>query len=374
MGFRAGQFDRSKTGMLRSFCPAHAVASLPEISIEQLKSEGKTLILLDVDHTLVKWKQEEFSPEVLAWIDQAKEMDFQLCILSNTRHPDRLGRLSEKLGIETFRGRFKPSTHMYEMALEKFGKKPEEAVMIGDQIMTDVLGANRSGIDAIWVQKMEGPEFLGTKFNRMVELFVTSLLYRSLVTPSDAIDATSSNQNIPFLERTIVKQLLKFCFVGGISFVIDVGIRYILMNVVRWNGELLSDQVGRWILSQDSIQHLLDTFPTLKSKITGPDKAAMPVAVFFSASVAMYNSFRLNRSFTFRVKGDEGKGWQLARVYLVGYVGMALNIIISTIFYSIIPGHRKISTVVSALLAAVIVAAWNFVGQRYFAFKVHKSE
>jgi len=168
MRFRAGTFDRSKTGILRPFCPAHAVGSLPEISLDDLKAEGLSLILLDVDHTLVKWKQEDFSPEVLAWIAKAKEMKFDLCILSNTRHPERLARLSAILEVDTFRGRFKPSTHMYEMALERYKKKPEDAVMIGDQIMTDVLGANRAGIDAIWVQKMEGPEFAGTKINRLV--------------------------------------------------------------------------------------------------------------------------------------------------------------------------------------------------------------
>jgi HAD superfamily phosphatase (TIGR01668 family) len=362
MRFRAGTFDRSKTGILRPFCPAHAVATLPEISLDDLKAEAKSLILLDVDHTLVKWKQEEFSPEVLAWIAKAKEMGFQLCILSNTRHPERLARLAAALGIDTFRGRFKPSTHMYEMALEKFGKKPEEAVMIGDQIMTDVLGANRSGIDAIWVQKMKGPEFAGTKFNRVVELLVTSLLYRSLVTPSDAIDPSP---NLPFLERTIVKQFLKFCMVGGISFIIDFTIRFILMNVIHLNGELLSDQVGR---------NLTEKYPSIFAFATAPDRAFMPFAVFVAASVAMFNSFMLNRSFTFKVKSEAGKGKQLAKVYIVGYVGMALNILISTGLYNVIPGHRRVSLALSAVIAAVVVAMWNFVGQRYFAFRAHEAE
>lgn len=362
MRFREGTFDRSKTGILRPFCPAHAVATLPEISLDDLKAENLSLILLDVDHTLVKWKQEEFSPEVLAWVAKAKEMGFQLCILSNTRHPERLARLAAVLDIETFRGRFKPSTHMYEMALEKYGKKPEEAVMIGDQIMTDILGANRSGIDAIWVQKMEGPEFVGTKFNRVVELLVTSLLYRSLVTPSDAIDTTP---NLPFLERTIVKQFLKFCFVGGISFAIDFLIRSILMKVVPLNGGLLSDQAG---------QTLIERFPQFFAYATAPDRAFMPFAVFVSASVAMFNSFFWNRKFTFRVKGEHGKGKQLAKVYMVGYVGMALNIVISTGLYNVIPGHKTISFGLSAIIAAGVVAMWNFVGQRYFAFRAHEAE
>lgn len=363
MRFRAGTFDRSKTGILRPFCPAHAVGSLPEINLDDLRAENLSLILLDVDHTIVKWKQEEFSPEVLAWIAKAKEMGFQLCILSNTRHPERLARLSAVLGIETFRGRFKPSTHMFEMALEKFGKKPEEAVMIGDQIMTDVLGANRAGIDAIWVQKMEGPEFAGTMINRLVERFLTSLLYRSLVTPIDAtLDPTP---NMPFFERAIVKQFLKFCIVGGISFVIDFSIRVLLMSVIHINGSLLSDSVGR---------SLLERYPTVFAFATGPDKAFYPFAVFVAASVAMFNSFLLNRSFTFKVKSDKGKGKQLAKVYVVGYVGMALNILISTGLYNVIPGHRRVSLALSAVIAAVVVAMWNFVGQRYFAFRAHEAE
>ena len=362
MRFREGKFDRSKTGLLRPFCPAHAVATLPEISLDDLKAENLSLILLDVDHTIVKWKQEEFSPEVLAWIAKAKEMEFELCILSNTRHPDRLARLAAVLDIETFRGKFKPSTHMYEMALAKFGKKPEEAVMIGDQIMTDVLGANRSGIDAIWVQKMEGPEFIGTKFNRVVELLVTSLLYRSLVTPVNAID---SSPNLPFLERTIVKQFLKFCFVGGISFAIDLGLRLLFMKYAKFDGVLVSDRLGLSVKS---------SMPGLFAWAKNPSAAFYPFAVFVAASIAMINSYFLNRSFTFRVKGDEGKGGQAARLYIVGYIGLLLNLAISTPLNNVIPGHQKFSIAISTGTAAFFVAAWNFFGQRHFAFRVHRSE
>ena len=362
MRFRAGKFDRSRTGILRPFCPAHAVGSLPEIDLNDLVAEKKSLILLDVDHTIVKWKQEEFSPEVLAWISKAKEMGFQLCILSNTRHPERLARLAAVLDIETFRGKFKPSTHMYQMALEKYNKRPEDAVMIGDQIMTDVLGANRAGIDAIWVQKMEGPEFAGTKFNRVVERLVTSLLYRSLVIPIDAVDPLP---NLPFFERAVVKQFLKFCIVGGLSFVIDFGIRYVVMSKIHHGEGLYSQWAGR---------RLLDQYPSYIFWATTPDKAFFPFAAILASSIAMINSFFLNRSFTFKVKSDEGKGKQMAKVYVVGYVGMALNILISTGLYNIIPGHHRFSIALSSAGAAVVVAMWNFVGQRYFAFKAHEAE
>jgi putative flippase GtrA len=141
------------------------------------------------------------------------------------------------------------------------------------------------------------------------------------------------------------------------------------MNVVKWNGHLLSDEAGRM---------LIERFPAVFQFATGPDKAFNPIAVFLGASVAMFNSFLLNRSFTFRVKsdGEEGskKGKQLARVYMVGYIGMGLTVVISSGLYNVIPGHKKISQFVSAVVAAAVVATWNFVGQRYFAFQVHKTE
>lgn len=361
MGFRKGQFERSRTGILRPFCPAHAVGAITEIDLGQLKAEGKELILLDVDHTIVKWKQETFEAPVLEWLDRAKALGFKLCILSNTRRPERLKRLSELLGIETLRGRFKPSPEMYHMAMNKFQVKPEQTVMIGDQIMTDVWGANRSGIDAIWVQKMEGTEFLGTKFNRIVEKVLTSILYRSLVTPVDAVEPAGG----AFADKPIVRQFVKFCIVGGMSFIIDYTIRHLMLFVIKSDGVLISETYGKAI--RESV-HLSFWQPG------DNNKAFFPVAAVTASFIATFNSFLLNRAFTFRVKEKKDVGKQAVKVYLVSYVGLAINAIISTFFVNIIPGHVKRSAFLATVIGAAAAATWNFAGQRYFAFKVHKRD
>lgn len=55
----------------------------------------------------------------------------------------------------------KPSPRMFRMALTKAGLGPDEAVMVGDQLDTDILGASRSGIDSVLVttgvDKAPGP-------------------------------------------------------------------------------------------------------------------------------------------------------------------------------------------------------------------------
>jgi hypothetical protein len=153
--------------------------TLDEVNLEALKRSGKKLIMLDVDHTLVHWKQEDYSPGVLDWIDRAKTMGFMLVILSNTHRPARLARISERLKIKAYRGKFKPCTDMYLQAMKDHGTNPAEAIMIGDQMMTDVLGANRAGIEAIWLKKLDGPEFFGTKFNRVIEFIISGLLAKA---------------------------------------------------------------------------------------------------------------------------------------------------------------------------------------------------
>jgi len=45
----------------------------------------------------------------------------------------------------------KPSRLMFNIALKRAGSRKEDAVMVGDQADTDILGANRAGVDAILV-------------------------------------------------------------------------------------------------------------------------------------------------------------------------------------------------------------------------------
>jgi HAD superfamily phosphatase (TIGR01668 family) len=354
-----GKFDQDKAGALRRYCPSRAAHRLQDVSLEELWQSGKRLILLDVDHTIVKWGEEEFSAEVLDWVASAKAMGFQLRILSNTRHPKRLARLSDKIDIPTKNGKFKPSPEMYMEALAETGFAPEQAVMIGDQIMTDILGANRSGIDSIWLQKMEGPEFAGTKINRVIERLVMSLLYRSTM----SVESEVAGGRTTLLEKPIVRQFLKFLFVGAISFVIDTTIRVILMRFIHIDGKLASDQWG---------QGLRDAYPAVFNFATKPSQAFFPIACVIGSFVATFNSYIMNRALTFKIKDKVDAGKQLLRVFIVNYTGLAINVLVSSIFFRIIPGHPTQSAIVASMAGAGVAAIWNFVGQRYFAFRVHK--
>jgi uncharacterized protein len=367
MGFRTGEFDKGRVhSALHPFVPAHAVESLQEVDLQQLWEDGKRLLLVDVDNTLVQWKQENFSDPVLQWIARAKEMGFEICIISNTRRVERLRRLSEILGVETVRGRFKPSRAMYRLALIKFHRKPEEAIMIGDQLFTDVLGANRSGIQAIWVRKMEGREFGPTKISRMMERLLRGSLYKALIAPVDEEPSPAPlEQAKPIADRTVVHQFVKFCIVGGTSFIVDFAILWMLRFVVTWDGVLLSEIFGTWLQAN---------FSGFFGYARDPADASVGPFKLVAAGVAILNSFVWNRMWTFRIRGREERLAQLRRFYVVAIVGLILNTVLLTLLYNLIPARPRLSLAIAQVIAAGVVAVWNFTGQRYFAFRVHKRD
>jgi len=342
--------------MWRRFVPAHAMESLLNVDLDELWNRGKRLILLDVDHTIIQWGKEEFPPGIEDWVARAKAKGFDLCILSNTRKRERLARLAGKLGIETVQGKFKPSPAMFRLALIKYKRTEDEAIMIGDQIFTDILGANRCGIEAIWVRKMEGREFAGTRISRFAERLLQSTIYKALVTP---VDETSESPKGS--EQTLLRQIIKFGIVGGTSFVIDAGLTLIFVRVIPWGDHhLLSDVLGGW---------LKDSFPAIFGYAKTASIASVPILGGLASLIAMGNSFIWNRSWTFKVRSKSERMAQLRRFYAVSIMGAVLNTLITSAMSNAIPGHPNKSLIVAKVIAAAVVAVWNFLGQRYYAFR-----
>lgn len=358
--WKSGDFDRTRLSpALHPFAPAHAADSLEQVDLKRLWERGKRLILLDVDNTLVEWKGENFAPTIIEWLDQAKSMGFQLCILSNTRRVERLGRITQLLDIPTVRGRFKPSRAMYRLALIKFHMKPEQAIMIGDQMMTDILGANRAGVDAIWVRKMASKEFGPTRINRFIEGLLTGPIYRSIVTPLDEHGGPGDRQ-LPVTEQSLFHQLVKFGMVGGIAFIIDYSVSALLLRGIHVDGQLLSHRVGG-ALRKD--------LPAIFGGFNDDQKAAAPIAFIIASLVAMTASFFMNRAWTFEVKGREERLKQARRFYAVSIMGSLINSGISSVVFNLLPSGFHLAVLLSRMCGAAVGAVWNFLGSRYYAFR-----
>ncbi|AGL02069.1 YqeG family HAD IIIA-type phosphatase [Desulfoscipio gibsoniae] len=164
--------------MLRIFYPNMYVPSILDINPEELQKQGITAILLDLDNTIVPRDRDKFSPEIKAWLTGMLQKGFKLCIVSNNG-TSRVNTLAGPLKIPCVVRAVKPMRQAFRRALELLDATPEETVVVGDQIFTDIWGGNRLGMFTILVVPMPGKEFWVTKLiNRRLEKVVLARISR----------------------------------------------------------------------------------------------------------------------------------------------------------------------------------------------------
>ena len=138
-----------------SLIPRGVYPSVTHIRPEDLAARGIRLVLADLDNTLVAYGVPEPTQEIIQWKNDLEKAGIQLFLLSNSRKPTRASHFAQSLGIP-FQGHSgKPKRGGYFKAMERMGCTPAETVMVGDQIFTDTLGANRSGVTPLLVRPIQ---------------------------------------------------------------------------------------------------------------------------------------------------------------------------------------------------------------------------
>jgi len=163
-------------GLVEVFRPRARAASVTEIDIQSLRDRGFVGLLLDVDNTLLPWKAPELPESSKRWVEQAKNAGMRPILVSNTHYPKRLNRIASELGIPAVAHSLKPRRHGFEKAAALVQCELKHAVVVGDQLLTDIWGGNRLGAYTILVNPVHPREFVGTKVSRMVERVIFRLL------------------------------------------------------------------------------------------------------------------------------------------------------------------------------------------------------
>ncbi len=138
---------------------------------------GKRLLLLDLDNTLIPYDVFEPTETHRDWIRQLQAIGYEIILVSNN-HGLRIKRAQEVLDITVVGSAKKPLKCGFKRAMRLASKHYEKAevIVVGDQLMTDVYGAKRSGLDAILVQPIKRrSEKWYTRILRKIE---TSVLRR----------------------------------------------------------------------------------------------------------------------------------------------------------------------------------------------------
>jgi len=154
--------------MLKLFLPTEQVKSIYDINPHELAKKGIKGIITDLDNTLVEWDRPSATPKLINWFEAVKAEGISITIVSNNNET-RVGNFAKPLDIPFIHRAKKPMGAAFRKAVMQMGIKREESVVIGDQLLTDIFGGNRSGFHTILVLPVAQSDGLATKFNRMVE-------------------------------------------------------------------------------------------------------------------------------------------------------------------------------------------------------------
>ena len=149
--------------------PGRYLSAVERIDLDALWNQGKRAILLDRDNTLVPRDRKSAPEEVSRWLDRARAKGFELCMVSNNWHRDEVRRSARELELDAIAFACKPLPFALVRGMRRLGVDPEVAVMVGDQLYTDVIAGNLAGVDTILVRPQTTKDLWYTHLFRIFE-------------------------------------------------------------------------------------------------------------------------------------------------------------------------------------------------------------
>lgn len=116
--------------------------SITEITIEMLNKNNIKGLMLDLDNTIIDFNR-NLANGVKEWCDNLKKANIKICILSNTNKIDKVTKAAKELNLEYINFARKPFKTGFKKAQKLLKLETKNIAVVGDQIFTDVIGANR---------------------------------------------------------------------------------------------------------------------------------------------------------------------------------------------------------------------------------------
>ncbi|BFM38256.1 YqeG family HAD IIIA-type phosphatase [Synechocystis sp. LKSZ1] len=151
----------------------------PEI-LQRYQLKG---LVLDVDETLVPFRELDVSPELQQWVAEIRPQ-MPIWLVSNNLSEARIGRIAQSLDLPFLFGAAKPSRRKLRQAIDQMGLEVARVAMVGDRLFTDVLAGNRLGMFTILVEPMvlgdvQHPRFSIRNFEVWISSFCGVTLHHS---------------------------------------------------------------------------------------------------------------------------------------------------------------------------------------------------
>lgn len=154
-----------------SFLPDIYQKSVYAIDYISLKNAGIKVIIFDLDNTIVPISATSPSKKVKDLFEEVKKLGIKPIIMSNSGK-NRVEPFKEELYVDAAYHSMKPLKRKYKRVLNIYNVHPNEVACIGDQLVTDIYGANKMGFTSILVNPISTQDFKWTKLNRFIERII----------------------------------------------------------------------------------------------------------------------------------------------------------------------------------------------------------
>ena len=150
-----------------SYIPNIYKKNIFDINYPMLKQKGIRCLIFDLDNTLLLIDKDTVDDRTLALLKKITN-DFIVVVLSNN-FKKRISKFCEPINIDFISFALKPFPISFNKIRKKYSLNKEEMCIIGDQIMTDILGGNKYGITTILTDPLGEKDLKVTSVNRYLE-------------------------------------------------------------------------------------------------------------------------------------------------------------------------------------------------------------
>ena len=157
--------------------PKDFCTSFFDIDFDFYLNKGFNTILLDIDNTLAPYNNLVLSKEKKDFINKTRDKGMEIILFSNNS-PINIKPLADELGVKYFGHVYKPLPFGYYRVIKEFNLDKKKILCIGDQLMTDSLGANLAGLYPIYLDPLTLIDKSITFFSRTFERFVFKYIYK----------------------------------------------------------------------------------------------------------------------------------------------------------------------------------------------------
>lgn len=156
--------------MFRIFYPKQRAASAYDIPYERLREKGIRGVIFDIDNTLVP-HDAPAEKKTVELFKRLHRLGCATCLLSNNKEK-RVAEFAGQVDSPYIFKAGKPKTGGYEKAMKLMGTDRTSTLFVGDQLFTDVFGANRAGIASVLVNPINPREEIQIVLKRYPERLV----------------------------------------------------------------------------------------------------------------------------------------------------------------------------------------------------------